>query len=762
MTSFVDRRSELAEIQRLVSTARLVTLTGTPGVGKTRLALRAAAGLGRRLPDGAWLVELAEIRDDALVADAVAQALRVHHLVDRSPLDAVREFFRDRRALLILDGCEHLAQGCAELVGTLLRDVETARILTTSREALAVGDERVFVVAPLGLSNGAPGRNGTPVAAAHLFADRASAVSPHFALTTENAQLVNAICHRLDGLPLAIELAATRLRVLSVEHLMHRLDDRFAVLDAGHRTGARHQRTLRATVDWSFDLCTPQEQAMWARLSVFVGRFDLAAAAYVCAVDGVDPESVFGVLDGLVAKSILQVRTQAGQVRYWLLDTLRQYGAQRLRATDTQATVRRRHADWYLDLVERAEREWFGPEQISWLARMQAEWANIRAALEFHLSSGDAELGARLAGALWFYWTNSGPTNEAGYWLDRVLALDTKPSALRAKALWVAGYVAIVRNERDRAADWLAQARPMAAQFGDRLLEAWIVGRQQSMATIQGEFDRGMALGEEALRLFEEAGESDGAGAALVHTTTATIGMFRGDVGATTAASNRAQAICRAHGERWIQAFTLANLGRLAWMRGEAEQAIELTREMIRLRRGGPQPAALLPALEQMSWATEAAGQHRRAATLQGALHQLRRTFAIPVNTKVPAVYLLDPTQSCERRTRLALGERAYTNAFRRGTRIPIEDIATFALGEKAKPDQRTVGPQLTRRELQVAHLVAEGLSNREIASRLTISTRTAESHIEHLLGKLGLNSRAQIAAWVAHSLQDRPTPPTS
>ena len=756
ITSFVDRRTEVIEVRRLLVDARLVTLTGAAGVGKTRLALRAAAGVGRDLRDGAWLVELAEISDPTLVSLAVVQALGVHDPLGRPPLDLLIEFFRTRQALLVLDNCEHLVDACAELTNVLLREIDTARVLVTSREVLATAGEHVFRVPPLAVPDSRVPRGRTTFSAVALFAERAGAAVPTFALTGENEDAVTAVCRRLDGLPLAIELAAIRLRTLSLEQILRRLDDRFAVLDTSRRHATPHLRTLRAAVEWSFDLCTPPEQMVWARLSVFAGSFALDAAEGICAGGDVDREAMVGILDGLVAKSIVQVREEDGQVRFRLLETLREYGQRRLRESGAETRQRRRHADWYLALAEHGEREWFGPQELSWLGRMHAEHANLRAALDFCFAdAGDVRTGVRLATSLWFYWANSGPLTEAAYWLDRALTLDPEPSALRAKALWVDGYVAVRRTDYGRAADILARARAMAAEFDERRLEAWIVGRQQSMAMLVSDHERAVALGDETLRLFEEAGDSGGAGAAIAYCATASAQMFRNDAAAAIAASERAIAICRACGERWVQCHAVNNLARVAWMGGEPDLAVEHARAALRLRRRGPLPLSLLPTLELLAWATEAAGQYGRAATLLGAVREVRRLYEVSVAASAPPELFADPSREAEERTREALGQRAFAHAFQRGVHMPVDEVVAYALGETPKPSRQPSGPRVTPRERQVARLVAEGLSNRQIAARLSISERTAESHIDHLLSKLDFASRSEIAAWAAAQDED-------
>src|SRR5256714_3314213 len=443
-TSFVGRKSDVAEVRRLVSGARLVTLTGVAGVGKTRLALRVAASVGRSFPDGVWLTELEHVRDAALVAHTVSESLGIRDETGRPPLTVLAEYLRDRKLLLVLDNCEHLTGACAQLVTALLDAAPGLSILATSRERLRVPEERDWQVAPLSLPD--PEQPMPPGAALQypaltLFAERARAAEPNFALTPQNEARVVQVCQLLDGLPLAIELIAVRLRALPLDHLLSRLTDGSWALAVGRRGRVPRHQTLEAAVAWSYQLCSAEEQALWARVSVFAGSFDEAAAMAVC---GLPAARVPRLLTGLVDKSVLIREGSPGRSRFRLLNTLRQYGWDRLPAGDDD-DLRRRHRDHYLALAEQGEKRWFGAEQLEVAAQTRLEHANLRAALASSLGTEQSgsppgarrrRAGLRLAATLWFYWASCGLLGEGRHWLDRPPPAHPGPRPGPGKALW--------------------------------------------------------------------------------------------------------------------------------------------------------------------------------------------------------------------------------------------------------------------------------------------------------------------------------------
>ena len=426
LTSFVGRRTELSAVKHMLSSSRLVTLTGIGGVGKTRLALRTATDVAKNFADGAWLVELGELRDETLVVDIVAAGLGLRDESSARPLlDVLIEFLSSRRLLLVLDNCEQVVDAAAKLADTLLRACPELRILVTSREALDIGGEAVLRLSPLAFprpdsETTLGGLSGYDAVA--LFADRAAAAVPGFELTDDNKTTVASICSRLDGLPLAIELAAARLRAISPEQILERLADRYSLLTRGSRCAPVRQQALSWSVGWSYDLCTPAEQQLWCQLSVFAGSFDLEAAEDICDGD-LSPDQILDLLTALVDKSILTRTERNGSVQFRLLETLRDYSHDQIRQTDRYAELRRRHADWCRRLVRDAAADWFSPRQVEWMKRLEREGLNIRAALEFTLTNSP-EAALEIAGTIHPFGIARRRLTETRHWLDRALAAD--------------------------------------------------------------------------------------------------------------------------------------------------------------------------------------------------------------------------------------------------------------------------------------------------------------------------------------------------
>ena len=754
MSSFVGRRREVAEAKRLLSSARLLTLTGTGGVGKTRLALRVARDVRRAFPDGIWLVDLGELEDPGLLVRTVAVALG---LGDRSTRSLIREYFEDKGLLLVLDNCEHLLDGCAELAGELLASAPALRILATSRQALRVEGEYVIPVSPLPVpdpdnlpSTGALGEFG----AVRLFADRAEAVVPGFTVDAANRAAVARICQRLDGIPLAIELAAARLQVLSAEQIVDRLDDRFRLLTTGARTSLPRQHTLRAAIDWSYDLCPSPEQALWARLSVFSGGFGLTAAEEVCSGGGIGRADVFDLVAALVDKSILGREEHGGGVRYRMLETIRQYGRDRLAGSGQQRTLLTRHRDFYRLLAAQAEADWFGPRQVEWLAHLHQEHPNLRLALEFCLTEpGHARTGLEMAADLQGFWFATGRYGEGRRWLDRALEVDSEPTAGRAKALAICGQLALLLGDPDRAADLLAECQS-AAQWLGRPRDLARAAQYSSLAALYRSDPSGsLRLAEEALAGYRAAGDLANVSSTLTQLTLAA--SFAGDPRAAGIGAE-CLTLCRANGAQWSESWVLTAVGLGMWLRGERPAASRPIRKALRLKRPVHDPWGTAVCLEVLAWIAAAEERYQRSAQLLGASQTLSRSTGAPLTAAGPLDRHHD---ACERRTREALGRQRFRTMFSRGAHLTLEEACAYALTQTARrgsPERprrpAAAATPLSRREQQVAELIAEGLSNQEIAAKLVISRRTAEGHVEHILVKLGFTTRTQIATWVSRS----------
>ncbi|MFE5755709.1 ATP-binding protein [Streptomyces massasporeus] len=928
-TSFVDRRGELTQGRELLARARLVTLTGPGGVGKTRLAARIAARVRRAFPDGVRFVHLSGLHDPALVPLAAADALGLHDRSAQPALDALVEQVRGRRLLLVVDNCEHLAGACARLAAALLHGTEGVRILATSRHRLGLTEEHLLEVRPLPVPDpdaDLSAADGYP--ALTLFADRAAAVVPGFRLTPANRASVARLCHRLDGLPLAIELAAVRMRVLDVDQLLDRLDDRYRFLTTGSPAALPRHQTLRAAVAWSHDLCTLPEQAVWARLSVLAGSFDLETAEAVCA--DATPETVarrpeagghpvrlphasalpalptdacgFGVrtgpgssadgwfgdgcgarvrsadgsgagvragegsgaggwfgdgsgagvrptdgsgagvragegfdagarsgygsgasggppdgpgtgtppadgsrarvlatgssdvrvqstgssgarvhpaagpagaaitllpppglrtddvleaVAGLVDKSVLCREPGPGGVRYRLLDTLRQYGLEQLRrVAGEEEAARRRQRDWMLRRAEECERGWFGPGQPETVARLRADRDNLRAALDFSLSTpGETLAGLRLAGTLWFYWHACGASREGLYWLDRALAAVPEPTRERARGLWVAGLLAAATRDFPRGHRHATEALALARALGDAAEAAhaeYVIG----VIRLFGDDLPG------ALRHFETTvarGPVPGQHLSLVGLDQVELACAHGFLGEPERAvevCEQALGLCERHGEQWVRSYVLRILALAHSVRRDWPRAERHGREALRLKLAVHDVIGIALTLDLLASIAAQRGAHEHAAVLLGGAD---RVWADIDTGRWGSHTLNSVRRESEERAALALGRDAFERAHRRGHALALADLVGHALQEPGRPHPAEAAPpphddgtvRLTRRETEVARLVAEGLANQQIADRLVIARRTAEGHVERILSKLGFSNRSQIAAWM-------------
>ncbi|MFL6056565.1 MAG: ATP-binding protein [Actinoallomurus sp.] len=741
--SFVGRRHEVAEVKRLLSTSRLITLTGVGGVGKTRLAARAGAAVRRAFPDGVWLVELAELDNPDLLVPEVCEALRICDASARPALQVLIDRLRDVQALLILDNCEHLLPECTLMVERLLRAAPRLRILATSRQPLGIASEQTLSVPALPVTG--PEAGGTAGDAMRLFAERAEAVVPGFAVTEENRETVERICRRLDGLPLAIELAAVRMRALSVQQLLDRLDNRFRLLTSGSPAGLPRHQTLRASIDWSYSLCTEAERLLWARVSVFSCGLDLDAAEQVCAGDGIARDEVLDLLVGLVDKSVLIREEYPHTVRYRLLDTIRQYGRECLAVSGSEPLIQRRHRDYYRGLAAEARRRLFGPDQVGWLVRLRIEHPNLRAALEYSFSRpGQAAVGLEMATDLLYHWIASYYLTEGRGWLDRGLAAEKDPVARRADALWANAWLAIIQAEPDPALGMLEEAEGIADRLGLPSVHAYVALFRGMIAMSGGDSDSAIQCYEKAVAGHRETGDPGGLALGLVRLSLAY--SFQGDSRSAIASGEEGLAVCDADGERWHKAYAMMALGVDLWRQGDLKRSAELEKQSLRFNRDLGDPLGMGVNLEVLAWIAAADERYPRAARLLGILRTTWQMIGAPLSGYG---HLAGYHEECESRTRVAMGDRAFATACGEGSEMSIDRAIAYALGEHRPSATGADTSSLTRRETEIAHLVAKGMSNKDIAAELVIAQRTAEGHVEHILNKLGFNSRAQIAAWV-------------
>ncbi|HEX6678252.1 MAG TPA: AAA family ATPase [Actinomycetes bacterium] len=666
-TTLIGRRAELERIRQLCGDAGLVTLTGVGGVGKTRLALRAAAQMGSRFPDGSWLVELSPLRHGALLGHAIAEALGLADQTVRPMGQVLTEYLAERRLLLVLDTCEHLVDDCAALAETLLGDAPGLRILATSRQSLDVPGEQVLVVEPLSVPEPAAAGDGDAVA---LFADRAADVVPGFALTADNRAGVTRLCRRLDGIPLAIELAAVRLGELSVDQLVQRLDDRFALLAAPEDQGLPRHQTLRTAIGWSHELCEPPERLMWARLSVFAGEFDADAAEQVCADRQLPDVAVFGVLYGLVDKSIVVQRQTPVGVRYRLLDTIREYGAAWLRDVGQDHDLERRHRDHYLELARQGDAHWLGPDQVTWYERMTGAHDNLRVALEYCLAERDGQAAQELAGALWFFWHMCGFSKEGRHYLERALALDPTPSPARTKALWACGLIAVGQGDS-------AAAEALAAEHHrDGALGLFLT---MVAAAVRGDLSR-TASAAEALLAAEQDGDFGASTLlALLMLAYTKIGSGQGEDAIVVLEDLRAR--CDQHGERMMRSHGDFFRAQAELARGQLGAARAYGRAALEVKHQLHDSIGVAMAVDLLACTAGAAGQGERAARLLGLAHQVWDTQGLQ-QAGVPQ--WIAARQTCEQQAREAIGDQAYQAAFEAGREGDLDAGISYALSEAA------------------------------------------------------------------------------
>jgi non-specific serine/threonine protein kinase len=619
LTSFVGRTAEIATLIGLLAHARLLTLTGSGGVGKTRLALAVAGELADQYPGGVWLVELAALAEPALVPAEIAQTLGVREELGRPLIATLTDYLREKRLLLVLDNCEHLMAACAALAGALLRACPQLHILATSREALEVAGEQHYRVPSLPVPDLAqlpPPERLPELAAVTLFLDRARERRPDFALTPQNARAVAQVCARLDGIPLAIELAAARVGSLAVEGIAARLDDRFRLLTGGARDALPRQRTLRATLDWSYDLLSETEQLLLDRLSVFAGGCTLAAAAAVCSGEGVEDWEILDLLDRLVNKSLVQPDEAEGEVRYRLLESVRQYGLERLAAAGTATAVRDRHLAWYLALAEEAEPQLTGPEQVAWLRHLETEHDNLRAALRLAMERGRASPALHVAGALWRFWSARGHLSEGRHWLELALAVprdsqDPEEAGARCLALHGATMLAMEQADLPHATALAAQTVAQARAAADPRHLARAFDAQGQLARLQGDHAQAITFHEEAMAMARQTTD---------RLLTAEILLGLGEDYGVAGEFERAEPLLaeslvlfRAVGDKRRVAHMFHSQAMIANMRGAHAQAESMATESVALFRELGDTGNLAEALWVLGLATTWQGAHARA-----------------------------------------------------------------------------------------------------------------------------------------------------
>lgn len=741
LSSFVDRNRERAELKRLLATSRLVTITGIGGVGKTRTAIRVAAEVQRAFADGVWLVDLSALTDPLLIAEAVGQALGLQDQSAGPPCDGLARYLAPRRLLLVLDTCEHLVADCSALIRALLRAAPGLRVLATSRQPIGVDGEHVFLLPPLPVPDPAASPADREIdAAVMLFAERAAAAAPGFTLTADNQDAVARLCRRLDGIPLGIELAAVRTRALPVERIAELVEGWYAD-ESGLLTragGGRHE-SLRKAIDGTYALCSAGERTVWARASVFADGFDLDAVQHVCG-------EALDVVAGLVDKSVLVLDGQGSAGRYRMLDTIRGYGVEILRASGEEHEVRRRHRDHYLRLAQRFDAEWCGPRQAEWFRRLTLEHPNLRTALDFSLSDpGEHGAGLELAAALKFFWFGCGHLREGRHHLERAMAVAPEPGPARIHALWACAWLCALQGEADRVERYAAEC----LEYADVEAQGWVSYLTAVAAVLRGDPATAVTRAEEAVRLHTSGGDP-GTGLLVAMSTQAIALAFLGEHERGAAVTEEHFALCDQMGEQWARSYAEYVRSVIELGRDRPDDAARHARAALSIKRRLGDVGGNALAMDALACAASTLGDAERGARLFGVAHRHWEAVGLP---QMGAPDLGASRVWAEKRARDVLGDQRFDELLAEGLAFDFAAGVAYALEEPTTSERADPAPDwgpLTRREREVAELVAAGMTNQQIADRLVISRRTANTHLEHILTKLDFNARTQIATWVA------------
>ena len=782
----------IARTELLATEGRLLTMTGTGGCGKTHLALALAASLLNEFDDGIWLVELAPLEDTALLAQLIVSTIGLRERSGEPLVHTLVTWIGARHLLLMLDNCEHLIDRCAEIVERLLDDCPNLRILATSREPLRIAGELAWRVPSLAVPDShAPPDELLQSPAVQLFAERARRVRPDFAVTDDSVSSIAAICRRLEGVPLALELAAARARTLGVDQILARLDKSIGLLAGGSRTAPTRQQSMRATLDWSYWLLSSAEQHLLCRVAVFADTCSLEAVESVSG-GGHPCDAVLETLDRLVDKSMLLAEEREGLVRYRMLEPVRQYASEQLQASGGYNDARQRHLEYFVAYGEQREQasNIGGERRLAATAEIAREYPNIRLALDWAIEAGEAQLGLRLVRTVQYFWQVRGYWGEGVAWCERLLGLRGagEPTAAHTSALLTAGRLAAMqgrldladtfyerglplarlsqdpwvrwvgpenvglhafaRGEPARAGEFFREARAAAQTAGDRACEATSLHMMAFAAWCERRFEVARGYAEEAQRAHRQIGHEWGECISLVVLGFALFSLDE-------------QAAARRHFEDgltlarrqdspvWV-GFALDGLGWTASMQGRLKESQSHLIASLDLRREVGATANIAESLDSVAGVAARCGHALRACRLAGAADALRQRVGqtlVPVRRQMRDSWMIAVRQD--------LGEQA-AEAFSAGTQLSLDEAIALA-HEGDEPVAATIPPlvtpphadsALTRREREVVVLLARGLSNPQIADELVISPRTAQRHVENILGKLGFGSRAQVAAW--------------
>lgn len=750
---------------RVVGGTRVLTLVGSGGCGKTRLALHVAARVLPAFPGGAWMADLAPITEAEQVQGVVAAAVGVREETQGRAIDAIARHLGDRRVLLVVDNCEHVLDAAAAAVEALVHTAPNVTVLATSRQILSIPGEESFRVPSLEVSpDGAIASSlGLPDALA-LFLDRARAVQPGYRPSEPQMHAIARICRDLDGIPLAIELAAARISSLSADQIAGRLNDRLSLLTRGSRTATPRQQTLRGAIDWSYSLLDREQKALFRRVAVFSGGFALAAVERVGAAEATDRPKVARLLSDLVDKSLVIAEEVAGDQRYRLLEAIRQFGQEQLDGSGEAELLQRRHLCHFLQIAEEMEGQLTGAGLATALDQLELEYENFRKALDHAAREGRWTEVLRFGAALWRFWERRGHGGEGRRWLAEALARTVDdPSPLRLRAMIAAANLALDQGDLDAAAGLYWRCIALGASLGDIEAVARCHNNLGLIAERQGDYVAARDRFEQALGIARGLGHAWG-----IATTLNNLGAALKKTGDLQSAQERYEeslGIFRRLGEPWGTAMSLCDLGRLALERGEHARAGSLLRESLRLRRKLKDPEGAAEGLERLAALAAAGGDGGRAARLFGAAEALREAIGVPV----------PPDEAAEQRVIVAVVERragsaTFVAAWTAGRELGFDQAVAYALAEASSrpvpgtPTPSISGPSLARtelltpREAEVVQLIAKGLTARQIGQQLHLSPRTVQKHEEHVRGKLDLPNRAALAAWAERRLHQQTT----
>jgi predicted ATPase/DNA-binding SARP family transcriptional activator len=683
LTSFIGREKELKEIERLLSNSRLLTLTGSGGVGKTRLAIKTASDLIKKFKDGVFWVDLVSLSDENLIPQEIAQALHIRETPQESLLETLKDHLKMKELLIVLDNCEHLIRACAQYAEQLLAACPKVKILATSIEALGLFNETIWQVPSLPLpkmEQTIPLQELREFASIALFVERAGYAKSGFALTEQNVRSVAQICQRLDGIPLAIELAAARNKVLSVDEIAARLDDRFSLLTAGSRTAIPRHQTLRATIDWSHDLLSEQERILFRRQAVFAGGFTLEAAEAVCSFGELKRSDILELLGRLVDKSLVIVEQAAttGETRYRLLETIRQYALEKLAGIGEAREIRDQHLDFFVKLADQAESYIFGDQSAVRFKWLDQELDNIRAAIEWSTNSGKAVAALQITGALVYFWFAHG--YHGSEWNDRVQQALARPEGrertlARAKALngigfmyWADIYPMDKRSE-------LEEALSIGRELGDHWNIATALRNLGLTENIKGNYQQAQTLLEQSLAIWRDMGPEGKMGRSWTLIFLGDGALNQGESELARSYYEEAKTILREIGDINFLAYLVRRLGQLAWREGDNEKAIALCRESLNLNRGVGDARGMVACLAGFAAIAVIQGRFERAAGLMSAVEKQLSSFGIRLLHLDRIEYDRNLSLLFEK-----LDEKTLARFWAKGKGISLEQAIAFAM----------------------------------------------------------------------------------